>query len=88
MGEKRSVADTEGPWIDPRVETGLIARCRDHWSTPVSDLSSAMLATFIRQRNGLAVTLPEAKRRVASGFTDDSELYDGELVNAVQGIST
>jgi len=49
----------------------------------VGAISNYVLATFIRQRVALALALPEADRRIASGFTDDTELYDEELANAV-----
>ncbi len=43
-----------------------------------------MLATFLRQEIALPLILPEARRRVAAGIDDDSELYDGELANALR----
>jgi hypothetical protein len=81
--ETRSVADIEGPWVEPEFESGLIARCRQDWTTPVSRLSNQVLATFIRQEIGLPIVIPEAQRRVDAGFNDDSELYDGELAAAL-----
>ncbi len=77
------VADVEGPWVDPNFESSLIARCRDNWSVPVSDVSNFVLATFIRQRIALRLVVPEAKRRIAAGYIDDSELFDEELMVAV-----
>jgi hypothetical protein len=82
--ESRSIADLEGPWVDPDFESGLIERCRRNWNTPVSELSNQVLATFLRQRFGLEIVIPEARRRVASGYDDDSELYDGELEAALR----
>ena len=82
----RTVEDVEGPWRDPNFESGLIQRCRQYWSVPVERLPNEALATFLRQKLGLAVVVPEAKRRVESSFDDDSELYDGELANALQSI--
>ena len=77
--DDRSVADIEGPWVDPGIESGLIARCRQNWYTPIAKLSNQMLATFIRQELGLAAVIPEATRRVQGGFNDDSELFEREL---------
>jgi hypothetical protein len=49
----------------------------------VGELSNYVLATFIRQRRALRLVVPEAKRRIAAGYTDETELYDEELANAV-----
>lgn len=81
--ETRSVADVEGPWVEPNFTSSLIERCRSNWSGPVDAISNFVLATFIRQRFALALVLPEADRRIISRFTDDSELYDEELAYAV-----
>ena len=78
-----SVAHIQGPWVDPGFESSLIERCRDNWSVPVSEVSNYVLATFIRQRLALSLVVPEAKRRIAVGFVDDTELYDEELSVAV-----
>jgi hypothetical protein len=77
------VADADGPWIDPKVETDLTDRCKAAWHVPVSQLPNAMLATFLRQRIGLQVVVPEAQKRVRAGFTDETELYDEELSEAL-----
>jgi hypothetical protein len=82
-----SVADVQGPWVDPGFESSLIARCRANWSVPVSEISNYALATFIRQRIALGLVVPEAKRRIAVGFVDDTELYDEELSAAVSEAS-
>ncbi len=81
--EARSVADVEGPWAEPEFESSLIARCRANWSVPVIEISNYALATFVRQRRGLSLALPEAKRRLATQFIDGTELYDEELSEAV-----
>lgn len=85
--EPRSVADIEGAWIDPEFESSLIQRCRENWAIPVSDLSNYALATFIRQRLGLKLVAPEARRRIELQFSDDSELYDEELSDAIAELS-
>jgi hypothetical protein len=85
--ENRSVADVEGPWVDPNFESGLIRRCRTYWTTPVSHLSNEMLATYLRQRIALQILLPEARWRVESGIDDDSEMYAGELSQALLSIA-
>ncbi len=39
---EKSVADVEGPWQDPGVETGLIARCRENWNTPSRNVAGSL----------------------------------------------
>jgi len=68
-----SVADVEGPWVDPNFESSLIERCRENWSVPVSKVSNYVLATFIRQRIALCLVVPEAKQRIAAGYIDDTD---------------
>ena len=80
---QQSVADVEGPWVDPDFESGLIERCKRYWYVPVVELPNDILATYIRQRIALPLVVAEAHRRLAAGFDDDSEMYDGELANAV-----
>lgn len=77
------VADVDGPRIDPKVETDLIDRCRQAWYVPVHQLTNAMLATFLRQRIGLRLVIPEAQNRIDAGFTDETELYDEDLSEAL-----
>ncbi|MGM9482266.1 hypothetical protein ACS5PN_13840 [Roseateles sp. NT4] len=81
--ELRSVADIEGPWVEPDFDSSLIQRCRLNWQVPVFALSNYALATFIRQRRGLSLALPEARCRLKAGFVDGTELHDEELQMAV-----
>lgn len=79
----KSVADIEGPWVEPELNSGLIQRCRNNWSVPISQVTNHVLATFIRQKIALSIAIPEAKSRLERGYIDDSELYDEELEVAV-----
>jgi hypothetical protein len=79
-----TAADLHGPWVDPGWGSGLIDRVRRYWSVPISDLPDAALALFLRQSIAVVPVLAEARRRLASGRPDDSELYDGELAAAVE----
>jgi hypothetical protein len=81
----RSVADVAGPWVDPDFHSGLIERCKRYWSVPVTELPNGMLATYLRQRIALQIIIPEAHKRLEAGIDDDSELYDGELAEALRG---
>jgi hypothetical protein len=80
----QSVADIVEPWVEPDWDSGLIDRCRRSWTTPINRLSNAMLATILRQRIATDAILEEAKSRLAAGFDDDTELYEGELAAAVR----
>ncbi len=67
--EERSVADIEGPWMDPDFESSLIDRCRRNWTTPVRALSNSALATIVRQAVALQLVVPEARHELARIFT-------------------
>jgi hypothetical protein len=79
-----TVADVEGPWVDPNWNSSLIERCRRGWNTPVVELTNELLATYLRQKIALSLVVPEARKRLAEGHVDDTELYDDELVNALR----
>jgi len=79
-----SVADVEGPWVDPDFDSGLIERCRRYWNVPVPELPNEILATYLRQRIAFQLVMPEARKRLEAGFDDDSEIYDGELAQALK----
>ncbi len=79
-----TAADFYGPWADPDWESGLIDCVRQYWCVPIADLPDAVLAQFLRQRIAAGPVLCEARRRLAAGGPDDSELYDGELAAAVE----
>lgn len=79
-----SVADVEGPWADTGVDTDLTDRCKQAWNVPVNELTNGMLATLLRQRTGLPVVVPEVQKRIDCNFTDDTELYDDELFEALR----
>lgn len=84
--EKRAVIDIVGTWVDPGFESSFIGRCRDNWSLPIGEITNYVLATLIRQRIALDLVVPEAQRRIASGYTDETEILDDELALAVAGI--
>lgn len=83
----KSVADVVGPWVDPDFKSGLIERCKQFWSVPVEQLPDLMIATYLNQNIARCLMLDEARRRLASGLGDDSELYDGQLHEALERAS-
>jgi hypothetical protein len=86
--EKLSVSDILGPWVEPDWDGGLIDRCRSAWDKPLTELSREELATLLRQRIAVEHVLPIAKQRLQDGADDDTEMYDGELVAAIECAST
>ena len=79
-----SVADILGPWVEPDWDSGLIARCREAWNKPLQNLSREELATLLRQRYAVEHLLPIAKKRLADGDDDDTEMFDRELAEAIE----
>ena len=86
-GMVTTAATVHGPWVESDWESGLIARVRQWWDTPIPDLPDAALALFLRQHIAVDAVLMEARRRLARGRPDDSELYDGELAEAVRAVT-
>jgi hypothetical protein len=78
------VADFEGPWVEPEFDSGLIARCRAYWTVPVSELPNSILATFLRQRMAMSLVVAEAQSRIEAHVNDESEMFDGELLDALK----
>ncbi|MCX6904469.1 MAG: contact-dependent growth inhibition system immunity protein, partial [Verrucomicrobia bacterium] len=79
-----SVAQILGPWAEPDWDSGLIARCREAWNKPFGDLSREELATLLRQRFAIEQLLPVAKKRLEDGIDDDTEMFAGELQEAIE----
>lgn len=50
----------------------------------MAELTNELLATYVRQRIALPLVVPEAERRIAEGYSDDTEMYDEELANALE----
>lgn len=82
--KSQSVAEILGPWVDSDWDSGLVERIRQAWNIPINELSNEMLATFLRQKIAEGTILQEARKRLAAGFDDDSELYEGELAETVK----
>jgi hypothetical protein len=80
----KSVADFEGPWVDSDFHSGLIDHCKRYWTVPVNEIPDVMVATYLNQRIATPLMIEEARRRLASGKIDDTELFDGQLSEALQ----
>jgi hypothetical protein len=78
-----SVADLVGPWVDSDWESSLILRCKAAWNKPLGKLTNRELATFLYQGIATNYILPIAKNRVENKIDDDSEIYEGELKEAI-----
>ncbi|MGD9647687.1 MAG: hypothetical protein AB7U73_18390 [Pirellulales bacterium] len=82
--DQKSAADVLGPWVESEIQSGLMERCRKYWTTPIAQLPNGMLATFLRQRIATTLVATEARKRIAVGTKDESELYEDELENALK----
>jgi hypothetical protein len=85
--ENISIADILGPWIEPDWDSGLIDRLREAWNKPLQDLSREELATLLRQRYAVEKILPVARKKLADGIDDETEIFDRELHEAIEDAS-
>jgi hypothetical protein len=76
------LADLLGPSVETDWKTGLMERCRNAWSKPLRELSREELATLLRQRIAVEYLMPVARKRLEDA-DDDTELYEGELKEAI-----
>jgi hypothetical protein len=81
--KSQCVADIEGAWIEQDFKSHLIESCKRYWNIPASELPNEMLAMFLRQRIALQLIIPEAQKWLDAGVDDGSEIYDGELADAL-----
>lgn len=72
-----------GPWQQPDFESGLIARCREAWDKPLESLSRLELVTCLQQDLAVDHIIPVAKKKLHEAVDDDSELFEGQLADAV-----
>lgn len=85
MTSKLTVAKLLGPWSGD-APTGLTQRCREAWDTPIEQLSDLMVATFLNQDVAFEHMLIEAKRRIVADERDDTEYFDGQLLEAMKRV--
>jgi hypothetical protein len=78
-----TLAKILGPWQQPDFESGLIARCRNAWQKPIESLCNIELVTCLQQNLAVSHILPVAKKRLHERLDDDTELFDGQLAEAV-----
>jgi hypothetical protein len=72
-----------GPWQQPDFESGLITRCRDAWDKPLETLSNLELVTCLQQDLAIDHVIPVARKRLQDAVDDDSEMFEGQLAEAV-----
>ena len=82
MDKNLSVRDIEGKWIGD-APTGLIQRCKESWDTPLRELSDLMVATYLNQKIATGYMIQEAERRLSDFEPDDTEMFDGQLKEAL-----
>lgn len=82
--ENLSLEEIEGVWGEPDFKSGLILRCHAARKKPIRKLSDLEIATLLNQDIGVEHILPEAKKRISTGKPDDTELFEGQLSEAVE----
>lgn len=80
--KSKSVSTIVGPWQGD-VSTGLMQRCRDSWEMSLGELSDLMVATFLNQQIAVVEMLKEAEFRLKRTERDDTEYFDGQLLEAL-----
>lgn len=78
-----TLAQILGPWQQSEFESGLIARCRNAWNKPLDELSDLELVTCLQQELAVDHVIPVAKKRLQGAINDDSEMFEGQLAEAV-----
>lgn len=78
-----TLAQLLGPWQQPNFESGLIARCRNAWDKPLDSFSNLELVICLQQDLAVDHVIPVAKKRLQDAVDDDSEMFEGQLAEAV-----
>ena len=79
----QTLAQILGPWRQPEVDTGLIARCREAWDKPIEQFTDLELVTCLQQNLAIVHVFPVAKKRLEAAAPDESEMFEGQLAEAV-----
>ena len=64
------------------------ALCREAWDTPLESLNGLMVATFLNQNIAATHLLIEAKRRMQDQERDETEYFDGQLLEAIDRLQS
>ncbi|HVU16113.1 MAG TPA: contact-dependent growth inhibition system immunity protein [Candidatus Didemnitutus sp.] len=79
----QTLAQILGPWQQPEVDTSLITRCRNAWNKPIDQFTDLELVTCLQQDLAIGYVLPIAKNRLQNSAPDNSEMFEGQLAEAV-----
>jgi len=82
MENQLSVHAVMGPW-QGEAASGLMQRCRDYWEMPLCHLPDLMVATFLNQEIAESQMCEEAEFRLKNRERDDTEYFDGQLLEAL-----
>ena len=82
--KSKSVSSIVGPWQGD-ASNGLTQRCRDSWEMSLTELSDLMAATFLNQQIAVVEMLEEAESRLKRTERDDTEYFEGQLLEALTG---
>jgi hypothetical protein len=84
MKSTESIEDILGPWAESDWQSGLIERCKRAWKKPLQELTNEELATLLRQDIATDRILPISEDRIRRAVDDNTEIYDGELEEAIK----
>ena len=80
----KTLEEFEGVWEEPDFPSGLVLRCHAARKKPIGRLSDLELATLLQQDIGVSHILPFAIQRVENAEPDGTEMFDGQLKEAVE----
>ncbi|ALI04827.1 hypothetical protein C1Y08_05180 [Pseudomonas sp. FW306-02-F02-AA] len=63
-------------------------RCKEAWDTPLESLNDLMVATFLNQNIATEHLLVEARRRMKEQERDETEYFDGQLLEAIERVQS
>ncbi|WP_146016064.1 MULTISPECIES: hypothetical protein [unclassified Pseudomonas] len=87
MTSPLTVSNLLGPWSGDD-NTGLMQRCKEAWDTPLESLNDLMVATFLNQNIATEHLLVEARRRMKEQERDETEYFDGQLLEAIERVQS
>ncbi|WP_347927228.1 hypothetical protein [Pseudomonas helvetica] len=87
MTSPLTVSNLLGPWSGDD-NTGLLQRCKEAWDTPLESLNDLMVATFLNQNIATEHLLVEARRRMKEQERDETEYFDGQLLEAIERVQS
>ncbi len=86
MTSTLAVSDILGPWW--RYPHKNHSALQGAWDTPLESLNDLMVATFLNQNIATEHLLIEAKRHMKDQERDETEYFDGQLLEAIERLQS